>query len=67
MKYQMDWFDDCAYFGTTNNPLVRRPGVVVVDATNPNHPRQHPHKNNLRHLDRPTRRHPAGCAVTGNV
>src|SRR5262249_34076193 len=38
-KYQMDWFGDCAYYGQRANPLLRHPGVVVVDAKFPQHPR----------------------------
>ncbi len=31
--------DHCAYYVTDNNPLQERRGVVVVDASDPRHPR----------------------------
>jgi hypothetical protein len=31
--------DHCAYYVTSNNPLQQRRGVVVVDASDPRHPR----------------------------
>jgi hypothetical protein len=31
--------DDCAYYGTDSNPLQQHRGVVVVDASEPRHPR----------------------------
>jgi hypothetical protein len=35
-KYQMDWFDDCAYYGQAKpSAELREPGVVVVDASDP--------------------------------
>ena len=41
-KYQMTWFDDCAYYGTLGSPapspLLQHHGVVVVDASDPRHP-----------------------------
>jgi hypothetical protein len=40
-KWQMAWFDDCAYYGQWNNfdsPLTQNPGVVVVDASDPRSP-----------------------------
>ena len=37
-KYMMDWFGDCAYYGTTIDPEQQHPGVVVVDASDPEHP-----------------------------
>jgi hypothetical protein len=41
-KWQMAWFDDCAYYGQWNNfdnPLTQNPGVVVVDASDSRNPR----------------------------
>jgi hypothetical protein len=37
-KWQMAWFDDCAYYGTNNNPMQQRRGTVVVDASDPRNP-----------------------------
>ena len=31
--------DDCAYYDTNNDPLQERRGVVVIDASDPRHPR----------------------------
>ncbi len=31
--------DHCAYYGTENDPLQQHPGVVVIDASDPRHPR----------------------------
>jgi hypothetical protein len=39
--------DNCAYYVTNNNPLQQRPGVVVVDASDPRNPRA------TAHLDDP--------------
>jgi hypothetical protein len=36
--WMMAWFDDCAYYGTSNNPLQQHRGTVVVDASNPERP-----------------------------
>jgi hypothetical protein len=47
-KYMMDWFDDCAYYGTNNNPLQQHRGVVVVDASDPRNPQA------SAYLDTPT-------------
>ena len=33
------YIDHCAYYLTDNKPLQKRPGVVVVDASDPRHPR----------------------------
>ena len=33
------YIDHCAYYLTDNNPLQQRRGVVVVDASDPRHPR----------------------------
>ena len=33
------YIDHCAYYLTDNNPLQQRPGVVVVDASDPRRPR----------------------------
>src|SRR5712691_11414420 len=33
-SYGFAWSDQCAYYGTDNNPKQAHPGVVVVDATN---------------------------------
>jgi len=33
------YFGDCAYYATENNPMQQQPGVVVVDASDPRHPR----------------------------
>jgi len=38
-QWQLTWFNDCAYFGTYNNPTKTHPGVPVVDASNPTSPR----------------------------
>jgi len=40
-KWQMAWFEDCAYYGQDNNfnnPLTQNPGVVVVNASDPRNP-----------------------------
>lgn len=37
-EWQVTWFNDCAYFGTYNNPNKANPGVVVVDASDPTKP-----------------------------
>jgi hypothetical protein len=37
-SWHMAWFDDCAYYGTNNNPLQQHRGVVVVDASDPRRP-----------------------------
>jgi len=37
-SWHMAWFDDCAYYGTNNNPLQQHPGTVVVDASDPRNP-----------------------------
>src|SRR5438105_1810363 len=34
------YLDDCAYYDTNNNALQQRRGVVVIDASDPRHPRQ---------------------------
>jgi hypothetical protein len=31
-------FEDCAYYSTRNNPLLQRPGAVVIDASDPRNP-----------------------------
>ena len=36
--WQHAWFDDCAYYGTTNSLLQQTPGVVVVDVSDPTNP-----------------------------
>ena len=33
------YFDHCAYYGTNNNALQQHRGVVVIDASDPGHPR----------------------------
>jgi hypothetical protein len=33
------YFDHCAYYGTNNNALQQHRGVVVIDASDPAHPR----------------------------
>ena len=38
-QWQLTWFNDCAYFGTYNNPTKTHPGVPVVDASNPASPK----------------------------
>lgn len=38
-KYQMAWFGDCAYYGTTKNAGLQHPGTVVIDASDPRNPR----------------------------
>src|SRR4029078_6326369 len=40
-KWQLTFFDKCAYFGTDNNfdnPLQPQPGTAVVDISHPNKP-----------------------------
>ena len=40
-KWQLTFFNDCAYYGTWNNfdrPMQPNPGAVVVDASNPRNP-----------------------------
>jgi hypothetical protein len=37
-SWHMAWFEDCAYYGTNNNPLQAHPGTVVVDASDPRTP-----------------------------
>jgi hypothetical protein len=37
-SWHMAWFDDCAYYGTNNNPLQQHRGTVVVDASDPRNP-----------------------------
>jgi hypothetical protein len=33
------FLDHCVYMGTENNPLMQRPGVVVIDVSDPTNPR----------------------------
>ena len=33
------YFDHCAYYATEDDPLQQHPGVVVVDVSDPRHPR----------------------------
>jgi hypothetical protein len=52
-KWMMNWFGDCAYMGQAPNfDLLRHPGVVVIDASNPRRPRP------ITWLDSPTMRDP---------
>jgi len=37
-EWQLTWFNDCAYYGTYDNPNKAHPGVVVIDASNPANP-----------------------------
>ena len=37
-SYGFAWSDQCAYYGTDNNPKQAHPGVAVVDATDRGHP-----------------------------
>ena len=37
-EWQLTWHNDCAYFGTYNDPQKAHPGVVVIDASNPAQP-----------------------------
>src|SRR5260370_24009441 len=36
-SYGFAWSDQCAYYGTDNNPKQAHPGVVVVDASDRSH------------------------------
>jgi len=40
-SWQLTWFNDCAYYDTANNntPGPQHPGVVVVDVSDPEHPK----------------------------
>jgi hypothetical protein len=40
-SWQLTWFNDCAYYDTanTNTPAPQHPGTVVVDVSDPAHPR----------------------------
>jgi hypothetical protein len=40
-SWQLTWFQDCAYYDTANNntPAPQHPGVVVVDVSDPEHPK----------------------------
>jgi hypothetical protein len=38
-QWQLTWFNDCAYFGTYDTPEKATPGVPVVDASDPVHPK----------------------------
>jgi hypothetical protein len=38
-SYGFAWFDDCAYYGTANTSAQTHPGVVVLDVSDPSHPR----------------------------
>jgi hypothetical protein len=33
------YFDHCAYYGTEDDPLQQHPGVVLLDVSDPRHPR----------------------------
>jgi hypothetical protein len=33
------WSDHCAYYTTTNNPLQEHRGTIVLDVSDPAHPR----------------------------
>ena len=37
-SWHLAWFDDCAYYGTNNNPLQQHAGTVVVDGSDPRKP-----------------------------
>ena len=37
-EWQLTWFNDCAYYGTYNNPNKVNAGVVVVNAADPTKP-----------------------------
>lgn len=37
-EWQLTWFNDCAYYGTYNNPRQAHLGTVVIDASNPASP-----------------------------
>ena len=37
-EWQLTWFNDCAYYGTYDNPNKLHQGVVVVNAANPANP-----------------------------
>ena len=36
------FLDQCAYYATENDPLQQHPGVVVIDVSDPRHPRPTP-------------------------
>src|SRR5581483_7164305 len=40
-SWQLTWFGDCAYYDTANNnsPGPQHPGTVVVDVSDPEHPK----------------------------
>lgn len=38
-SWQMAWFEDCAYYGTINDPRQQHKGTVVIDASDPRRPR----------------------------
>ena len=40
-SWQLTWFNDCAYYDTANNntPGPQHPGTVVVDVSDPQHPK----------------------------
>jgi hypothetical protein len=37
-QWQVTWFNDCAYYGTYDDPQKTNPGVVVLDVSNPASP-----------------------------
>jgi hypothetical protein len=37
-EWQLTWFNDCAYYGTYNNPSKANAGVVVINAADPTKP-----------------------------
>jgi hypothetical protein len=37
-SWQNDWYDHCDYYDTALNPALAKPGVQVIDATDPAHP-----------------------------
>jgi hypothetical protein len=52
-SWHLAWFDDCAYYGTNNNPLQQHRGSVVVDASDPRPPPlniEQPFRNSMEAL-----------------
>ena len=51
--WQMAWFRQCAYYGTTGGPEQQHLGVVVVDATDPRNPQASTYLDNSRPMLNP--------------
>ncbi|HZD02907.1 MAG TPA: hypothetical protein VFA46_22755 [Actinomycetes bacterium] len=51
--WQMAWFRQCAYYGTTGGPEQQHLGVVVVDAADPRNPQASTYLDNSRPMLNP--------------